>query len=709
MPLQPPQLDDRTFDDILAEAKLRLQRYCPEWTDFNDSDPGMALVQLFAWLTELMLYRINKIPEQNYITFLKMLKLERKEARPSKTQVVMTVGTSKKPEVRPVRDRSKFFVTAVNGDALTFETTEAIDLVPYPLDAVQVFDGLNYADYSKTNDSGTQTVHPLGATPQIANALYLGFHPDQETPILSVFPEQVVIHFFFPPKQKTVVQDSDTTSFGQQLPKLIWEYKSNLDNPDNTASNTTGTDTSQNDTAPPKPFDPDRWRPLTVIEDSTKSLTQEGRFVLRGPGADCLAMQSPKPTDDESRFWIRCRLTGGTYAKEDVPEISFVRCNVVNVENRSTIQNEFVGLGDGTQNLFRLQNQPVDRESLELVLVNDDGSEEACQLKDDFYASTRDDLHFTLNQNSGEIQFGNGDQGRTPGAGQSVVAKSYRAGGGISGNIAADSIKDPPQGVSGLESVTNPRPAQGGIDEELLKDLLDRAPRVLRGDARAVTKDDYRRFAEEIPGVGRAIVLPQRLPQHPGLKIPGAITVVVIPKAPIRNVDGQSGPGKFLPPVELLNAVYTRLNDSRPAGTELAVVAPRLHELDLLVSVVPSPGISENQAQNQVKQALEHYFQPVEDAPILPAIDPITHQARRPPAPRWEIGSLIYPSRLYEVLFSARDSENGMPLVQDIADLTFKDGAQVVALGRSLQLENDELPYVRVTVQIASGTNRRTS
>ena len=48
MPLQAPQLDDRTFEDLLQTARLRIPRYTPEWTDFNDSDPGITLVQLFA-------------------------------------------------------------------------------------------------------------------------------------------------------------------------------------------------------------------------------------------------------------------------------------------------------------------------------------------------------------------------------------------------------------------------------------------------------------------------------------------------------------------------------------------------------------------------------------------------------------------------------------------------------------------------------------
>ena len=55
MPLVAPNLDDRAFADIYAEALTLIPRYTPEWTDFNDSDPGITLVQLFAWMTDLMI------------------------------------------------------------------------------------------------------------------------------------------------------------------------------------------------------------------------------------------------------------------------------------------------------------------------------------------------------------------------------------------------------------------------------------------------------------------------------------------------------------------------------------------------------------------------------------------------------------------------------------------------------------------------------
>ena len=48
MPLQVPQLDNLAYDDIVAQAKLLIPRYAPEWTNFNESDPGITLVELFA-------------------------------------------------------------------------------------------------------------------------------------------------------------------------------------------------------------------------------------------------------------------------------------------------------------------------------------------------------------------------------------------------------------------------------------------------------------------------------------------------------------------------------------------------------------------------------------------------------------------------------------------------------------------------------------
>ncbi|MBN1336750.1 MAG: putative baseplate assembly protein [Deltaproteobacteria bacterium] len=83
MPIKPPNLDDRRYVDLVAEARALIPQYCPEWTNLNDADPGMTLVQLFAWMTEMIVYRLNRVPDKTYIHFLNFIGEERRPARPA--------------------------------------------------------------------------------------------------------------------------------------------------------------------------------------------------------------------------------------------------------------------------------------------------------------------------------------------------------------------------------------------------------------------------------------------------------------------------------------------------------------------------------------------------------------------------------------------------------------------------------------------------
>jgi hypothetical protein len=73
MPLQLPNLDDRTYDDLVAEAFSQIPTYAPDWTDRNPADPGITLIELFAYLTEMLLYRQNQITPELTGTFLKLI------------------------------------------------------------------------------------------------------------------------------------------------------------------------------------------------------------------------------------------------------------------------------------------------------------------------------------------------------------------------------------------------------------------------------------------------------------------------------------------------------------------------------------------------------------------------------------------------------------------------------------------------------------
>src|SRR6267142_586818 len=73
MRLKPPNLDDRNFEQLVDEAKLIIKRECPQWTDLTPSDPGIVILEVFAHLTETMIYRLNRLPEKAYVEFLRLI------------------------------------------------------------------------------------------------------------------------------------------------------------------------------------------------------------------------------------------------------------------------------------------------------------------------------------------------------------------------------------------------------------------------------------------------------------------------------------------------------------------------------------------------------------------------------------------------------------------------------------------------------------
>jgi hypothetical protein len=73
MPLQLPNLDDRRYADLVEEARAQIPTFAPEWTNHNPSDPGITLIELFAFLSEMLIYRLNRVTSANVLSFLKLL------------------------------------------------------------------------------------------------------------------------------------------------------------------------------------------------------------------------------------------------------------------------------------------------------------------------------------------------------------------------------------------------------------------------------------------------------------------------------------------------------------------------------------------------------------------------------------------------------------------------------------------------------------
>lgn len=119
--IQPPNLDDRTWQQIVDETKRRIPEVAPEWTDHNPSDLGITLIELFAWMAEQIIWRLNQVPEKNYIAFLNLLDITRDPPKPARVALHFTVS---RRDVRIPRYTQVATVATEQEDAVIFETDE---------------------------------------------------------------------------------------------------------------------------------------------------------------------------------------------------------------------------------------------------------------------------------------------------------------------------------------------------------------------------------------------------------------------------------------------------------------------------------------------------------------------------------------------------------------------------------------------------------
>src|ERR671930_579884 len=99
MPLPNPILDDRSYQQLRDELVRRIPVYSPEWTDHNASDPGITLIELFAFLGENLLFRFNQIPESTKLQFLRLLDVQ---LHPAAVAEGFATFTTQKPDGVPV-------------------------------------------------------------------------------------------------------------------------------------------------------------------------------------------------------------------------------------------------------------------------------------------------------------------------------------------------------------------------------------------------------------------------------------------------------------------------------------------------------------------------------------------------------------------------------------------------------------------------------
>ena len=613
MPLPAPILDDRTFEQLREELVRRIPVYAPEWTDHNASDPGIALLELFAFLGENLLFRFNQLPESTYLAFLRLLDVPVRPGVPARATVVFTPAKGAAPV--PV-DRS----TALQAGDLGWETLDEVAVLAAEVRGVakrastlpedsdeaelawQTLDALGLEDPAGALFYEPQVLAPdpmvpgaemLALPDAVDGTLWVAVLADS---IGDVAGHALSLGFALDedPGDSTERDPCPGPGEGRPAPAVVWQAASGVLAADGTPV----------------------YRTLQVIGDTTGGLTRDGVTRLRlpstglgrFPAADDELMGTgelpPELEDEELReravLWLRAfRPDGGRFRR-----MRWIGANAARVEQTRRALGELLGVGTGepSQSHF-LIHTPVVPASIAVDVEEDDGFV-SWRRVDGFEGSDEDDSHFVLDPESGEVRFGNGVRGRMPALGRRIRTTGYRYGGGRAGNVAAKTIV----GIDAAPvEVLNPLPARGGADPETVAEALERIPAELRRRDRAVTSSDFQELALATPGaaVGRAEALPLMHPRRPHADSAGVVSVVVWPRE-----DGRR-PSAPMPDRALLEAVCAQLDERRLLTTEVYVLPPTYRQVAVSVGLSVQPGYGVDAVRRWVELVIRQYLAPL--------------------------------------------------------------------------------------------------
>src|SRR5262249_8584106 len=356
------------------------------------------------------------------------------------------------------------------------------------------------------------------------------------------------------------------------------------------------------------------WQKIDLLKDDTLAFTRTGHVSVRTPPAGTMkpdyvgAHQNTDPANPKPPlYWIRARLVQAGY--DAPPQLVALRTNTVAATQAETVVGEVLGGTNGRRDQrWTLANVPVLKDSLKLQI--DDGTGPVqWQVVPDFFGSGPGDRHVVLNRTSGEVRAGDGINGAIPVANANnpdanVIALEYRHGGGTRGNVAAGMVKNLLTAVPGIDAggVANPCAAAGGGDEETREGAKRRAPQSLRARCRAVTADDFETLAREAANIARAKALPLFHPGFPGVKVPGVVTVIVVP-----DVDSP----RPIPSEATLRTVCAYLDLRRLLTTELYVIGPTYQHVEVTADVTARDDADLAAVNDGIVRSLRDFFDPL--------------------------------------------------------------------------------------------------
>ncbi len=585
MPLPDPQLDDRRFQQIVNEAKELIPRYTPEWTDHNVSDPGVTLIELFAWMTDMMLFRLNRVPEKSYLRFMDLLGMTLKDAVPATAEVVLTLSAPQPGPVTIPRGTELATPRTPDEEAISFTTDEDIAITPPTLrQCLFTTDDVNFADYTSRLDLDGEFFDAFQREPLPGDTLMFGFGENLSRHLLQLYIDCNV----------------DGIGVDPRDPPLAWEAW---------CGETRG------------------WVRCGIERDETGGLNSDGAVILIMPeGMEARVLQRLQ------LHWLRVRVIQPrprqpTYSR--APRINTVVATsiggTIGATHSTLVVNELLGRTTGVPGeTFDLRAAPVlPRREDEYLEVFEPTTEWVRWTEvESFRESGPDDLHYIIDGVTGTLSFGptiRGQdrvehvRGKTPARGSALRFTRYRNGGGVIGNVGAHTLTVMKSSIPYVKGVTNRMPAAGGLDPESLDEARFRAPQEIKTRDRAITAGDFEFLAKEASRrVARARCIQVRLDGSGSSVPPGTVELLIVPLLPPdypRTIE------TLQPEPELLAEVRNYLDDRRLLGTQLVVDGPAYVGVSVEATILVQRHRNGDEVRAEVAQRIRDYLDPLFGGP----------------------------------------------------------------------------------------------
>jgi len=637
MALPAPNLDDRRFQDLVDDAKRMVMRKCPEWTDHNVSDPGVTLIETFAFMTDQLLYRLNRVPDRLYVKFLELIGLRLLPPTPAAAPVTFWLSA---PAVAPQTVPASTAVATLRNELaepVVFSTMDELQLVPCTLTEVRTGSSAGALQDVAVRWARGEPFPAFAAVPEVDDVLCLG---------LSAAVPRCAVRVDFRGAVEGVGVDP-------RQPPLVWEA-----------------------------LTPDGWVECEVSGDETGGLNRSGPLVVHVPPS-----HTPMVLDGTRAGWLRARVVAcepGQPGYTSSPTVHGLAAGTaggtVDAVHAEVVQNEPLGVSEGVAGQsFRVLRSPVlgGAGGAVLDVSGEDGWVQWSQVEH-FADSGPGDEHFVLDAAAGVVLFGPAvrepdgrmrQHGAVPPKDAAIRLRRYTVGGGAAGNVGRGAIRTLKSSIPFVAAVENRRRAQGGVDGETLAQARQRAPIMLRTRSRAVTAEDYEAIARETaPEVVRVRCLTAG---EEGVDA-GSVRVLVVPAA--ARTDGRLSFPDLVPDRSVLDRIGQRLDEVRLLGARVVVEPPLYRGVTVVATAVGRPRVDPARVQREAVEALYAFLDPVTGG------DPVSGG----PGGGWEFGRPVHAGDVFGVL----QRVCGVEAVEDVRLY----GANPVTGERGAETSRLELP-----------------